>query len=297
MNKIKKRVKSKVSEMGDEYFYVPKDRDTVATTSLACRLNVWFYGPSGTGKSEYAVRLCHKTDREYTRINCSGESGVDDLLGHYTLRDKETVWIDGALIDAVRNGKVLIVDEIDVAPPEINIALQRALEVQQRGGKHTLQSQRGAQTVDIHPAFSVIVTGNTKGAGEQGMLYVGTRIQNAAFRDRFVYVKVDYAPLAEEAKIVEYRCKVDKRFAMQIAQFGEVLRKSMEGSASNDVVSTRSMIVLGKLTKGLERAGQTHDQSLRWALQAVVLEKLSVKHAEVAASELVQRVFDIKLGD
>jgi len=72
-------------------------------------------GPPGTGKSRTAVEV---TRSDY-RLTMTEGTGVEDIVGMYQLREGETVWVDGPGTRALREGKALLIDEIDHHPSEI----------------------------------------------------------------------------------------------------------------------------------------------------------------------------------
>jgi nitric oxide reductase NorQ protein len=81
-------------------------------------------GPPGTGKSKTAL-LLSGTDYEVTMTE--GMS-VEDLIGMFQLIDGATVWVDGPVIKAMREGKTVIVNEIDHHPTEISSLLYALMD-------------------------------------------------------------------------------------------------------------------------------------------------------------------------
>ena len=87
-----------------------------------------------------------------------GRSRVDedDLLGGFRLINGNTVWQDGPVVSAMKNGGVLLLDEVDLASRNI-MCLQPVLE-----GKGVFQKKIG-QWVTPAEGFQVFATANTKG--------------------------------------------------------------------------------------------------------------------------------------
>lgn len=89
-------------------------------------------GPPGIGKTavvqQVAVLLGHKC----ARINLSANTTLEQLLGSYVpkqLRGRRVfAWQDGALSRAVREGCWLLLDEINLAPPEVLSAVAPILD-------------------------------------------------------------------------------------------------------------------------------------------------------------------------
>lgn len=97
-------------------------------------------GPPGTGKSTYASRRWGSERREDGTFKSKGErhgvhrvpltedSAPDDLLGQYTLKDGETVWVDGPAVRAMRHGEPLVLDEVDRGSISVQALLHAVLD-------------------------------------------------------------------------------------------------------------------------------------------------------------------------
>ena len=86
-------------------------------------------GLSGNGKTFNVQQSCAELKRELIRVNITIETDEDDLLGGFRLSDGKTVWHDGPVIDAMKRGAVLLLDEVDLASNKI-MCLQPILEGQ-----------------------------------------------------------------------------------------------------------------------------------------------------------------------
>jgi hypothetical protein len=87
-------------------------------------LRVLLIGPPGTGKSKTSLVL---TDTPY-RVTMTEGMGVEDLIGMYQLIKGETVWVDGPVIRAMREGKRILIDEVDHHPTEVGSLLYAFLD-------------------------------------------------------------------------------------------------------------------------------------------------------------------------
>jgi len=88
---------------------------------------VFITGLSGNGKTFGVTQACAENRRELIRVNITIETDEDDLLGGYRLKDGQTVWQNGPVIEAMERGAVLLLDEIDLASNKI-MCLQPILE-------------------------------------------------------------------------------------------------------------------------------------------------------------------------
>ena len=88
---------------------------------------VFITGLSGNGKTLAVTQACAVAKREMIRVNVTIETDEDDLLGGYRLKDGQTVWQNGPVIEAMNRGAILLLDEIDLASNKI-MCLQPILE-------------------------------------------------------------------------------------------------------------------------------------------------------------------------
>ena len=84
-------------------------------------------GLSGNGKTMGVTQLVPRAKRELIRVNITIETDEDDLLGGYRLKDDQTVWQNGPVIEAMERGAILLLDEVDLASNKI-MCLQPILE-------------------------------------------------------------------------------------------------------------------------------------------------------------------------
>jgi hypothetical protein len=88
---------------------------------------VFVTGLSGNGKTMSILQACAEAKKECIRVNVTIETDEDDLLGGYRLKDGQTVWQNGPVIEAMERGALLLLDEIDLASNKI-MCLQPILE-------------------------------------------------------------------------------------------------------------------------------------------------------------------------
>lgn len=97
--------------------------ETKVVPQVINRVLLW--GPPRTGKSSVAAQLFHG---DVERLTLHRQMPVDDLLGGYVLRNGTTDWADGPAVRALREGKTLILDEIDQYGGEIRSILHAILD-------------------------------------------------------------------------------------------------------------------------------------------------------------------------
>ena len=119
---------------------------------------IFITGLSGNGKTLGVTQACAEKKREMIRVNVTIETDEDDLLGGYRLRDGQTVWQNGPVIEAMERGAVLLLDEIDLASNKI-MCLQPILE------GNGVYVKKINKFVKPAKGFNCIATANTKGQG------------------------------------------------------------------------------------------------------------------------------------
>ena len=201
---------------------------------------VFVSGLSGNGKTFMVEQACAQSKREFLRVNISPETDEDDLIGGFRLIDGETKWFDGPVIQAMKRGSVLVLDEIDRGSNKL-ICLQGVLE-----GKGILIKKTG-EFVEKANGFTVVATANTKGKGDDTGRYMAATILDDAFLERFpITVEQEYPDTKVEIKIMK---KVfdslglnDDAFAENLVKWADIIRKTFEEGAIDELISTRRLV-------------------------------------------------------
>ena len=201
---------------------------------------VFITGLSGNGKTLAVTQACAVAKREMIRVNITIETDEDDLLGGYRLRDGQTVWQNGPVIEAMERGAVLLLDEIDLASNKI-MCLQPILE---GSGVFVKKINKF-----IKPAngFNVIATANTKGQGSEDGKFIGTNVLNEAFLERFpITFEQKYPSVNIEKKILNNTLKSygksDVKFVDKLTTWADVIRKTYFDGGVDEIISTRRLV-------------------------------------------------------
>ena len=199
---------------------------------------VYITGLSGNGKTTMIEQICAANARDCVRVNITAETDEDDLLGGFRLVNGETRFVYGPVVQAMQKGAILLLDEIDLGSERM-MCLQPVLE-----GKGIYLKKIG-QYVRPSIGFNVVATANTKGKGESDR-FVGTRVMNEAFLDRFSYwFEQDYADRTVEARIIIRKMKAygreDKEFAQYLTKWAETIRLGFKEGGLDDIITTRRL--------------------------------------------------------
>ena len=201
---------------------------------------VFITGLSGNGKTMGVTQACAENRREMIRVNITIETDEDDLLGGYRLREGQTVWQNGPVIEAMERGAILLLDEIDLASNKI-MCLQPILE---GSGIFVKKINKFVKPAE---GFNVIATANTKGQGSEDGKFIGTNVLNEAFLERFpITFEQKYPSVKIEEKILiktlEKNGKKDQSFCKKLVTWADVIRKTFFDGGVDEIISTRRLV-------------------------------------------------------
>ena len=205
---------------------------------------IFITGLSGNGKTLGVTQACAEKKREMIRVNITIETDEDDLLGGYRLRDGQTVWQNGPVIEAMERGAVLLLDEIDLASNKI-MCLQPILE---GNGVFVKKINKF-----VKPAlgFTVVATANTKGKGSEDGQFIGTNVLNEAFLERFpITFEQKYPSVKIETKIISKMLETenakDDDYASNLVNWADIIRKTYQEGGVDEIISTRRLVHIAK---------------------------------------------------
>lgn len=147
-------------------------------------------GPTSAGKTSTVQYLANVTHNKVIRINNHLHTDIQEYLGSYVPsssdQDGKLVFQEGVLVEAVRHGYWVILDELNLAPSEVLEALNRLLDDNRE--LHIVETQK---TLKAHPNFRIFATQNpTEGYG-------GRKELSEAFKNRFILIRVGDVPTEE----------------------------------------------------------------------------------------------------
>ena len=267
------------SVMNDEIFVPSVDQyfvqwghfsDVKAIIASNSFYPVYITGLSGNGKTMMVEQACAKSSKHYIRVQITPETDEDDLIGGFRLVNGETVFAEGPVIKAMKQGALLLIDELDRGSNKI-MCLQGVLE-----GKPVLIKKTG-EIVTPAKGFNVIATANTKGKGSEDGRFIAANIIDEAFLERFTITMEQPYPSAgtEKRIIMKHMDKFGKKnteFAELLTIWSETIRKTFEDGGVDDLVSTRRLChivqtysIFGDRSKAIELCVNRFDQDTKEA--------------------------------
>ena len=266
-----------VPAMDDAYEFDEKLARNVLL-SLEANDRILLVGPTGCGKSSLVMQLAARLNWPLTRANLHGETSANDFVGQWVVEKGEMVFRYGLLPRAMKDGHILILEELDAAEPAILFVLQGVLE---ENGKLVL-AEKGGEIVEPHPRFRLVATANTLGLGDESGLYTGTRVLNASHLDRWAacYAMSYLPPAAEEQLLVRKTPGLARKTAEALVRLAGAVREARQQDQVFCEFSTRRLLALGRKLVLLKDLNQ--------ALEIAVLNKLAANDRKVVY-ELTQR--------
>lgn len=231
---------------------------------------IFIAGLSGNGKTMMVEQACASSKRKYVRVNITEETDEDDLIGGFRLINGETVWCDGPIPQAMKQGAICLIDEIDRGSNKL-MCLQAVLE-----GKPLYIKKTGA-VVTPQLGFNVLATANTKGRGSDDGRFTGARILDEAFLERFIAtLDQPYPTAAVEKKIIlnamEVYGNLDGEFADKLVTWADIIRQTYNDGGVEDLISTRRLVhvartygIFGDRKKAIELCISRFDEDTRVA--------------------------------
>ncbi len=251
--------------------YVPfgnfKDLSTIIKSGLF--YPTYIQGLSGNGKTQSVEQVCAKLKRELIRVNFTVETDESDLIGGFRLVDGNTVFQYGPVVEALKRGAILLLDEVDLASNKV-LCLQSILE-----GKGLYLKKTG-EFIQPAPGFNIIAAANTKGKGCETGKFIGANVQNEAFLDRFaVTFEQGYPTPAIESKILVRNftaLKIDECMELvnNLVTWADIIRRTYTDGGIEDVITTRRLVniarayaIWGDIDKAIELCTNRFDDDTK----------------------------------
>lgn len=188
---------------------------------LTRRFPVLIEGPTSSGKTSSIEYLAKRTGHQFIRINNHEHTDIQEYIGSY-VSDATTgklVFKDGLLVQALRSGHWIVLDELNLAPTDVLEALNRLLD-----DNRELVIPETHEVVRPHPHFMLFATQNPPG------LYAGRKVLSRAFRNRFLEVHFDDVPQEELEIILCQKCQIPPSYAKRIVSvFRELQQRRQMG--------------------------------------------------------------------
>ena len=203
-------------------------------------------GPTGTGKSRFVEYMAHQLGKKIITISCHEETSSTDLIGRFIIKGAETIWLDGPLTTAVKEGAIIYLDEVAEARPDVIVAIHSLTD-----HRRELFIDKLGETVKAHDDFMLVASFNP---GYQR----GFKELKPSTRQRFIAVSFDYPEPKIETEILINETEIDQDTAKKLVAIGNKIRNLTELGLT-ETVSTRLLVDAAKIIhSGLPKRLSVH---------------------------------------
>ncbi|NMH70255.1 MoxR family ATPase [Bacillus sp. RO3] len=244
--------------------------------SLSMGKNLLLKGPTGSGKTKLSDTLSSIFSQPMHSINCSVDLDAEALLGYKTISEKDgktTIeFIEGPVIQAMKNGHLLYIDEINMAKPETLPILNGVLDY-----RRSITNPFTGEIIKASPTFGVVAAIN------EG--YVGTVPLNEALKNRFVVIDVPYIEGETLKSVIQSQSKLsDSKLITQFVDLSsDLLVQVKNGQISEEAASIRALLDACDLAVYLPA---------KRAIQRGIVDKLEDEREKAAIQNIAGTLFE-----
>jgi midasin len=233
-------------------------------------------GPTSAGKTTLVEYIAARSGYHVVRINNHEHTDVQEYTGSFAAdQNGSLTFRDGLLVQALRRGHWVILDELNLAPTDVLEALNRLLD-----DNRELYLAETNEVVKPHPDFRLFATQNPSSGA-----YGGRKPLSRAFRNRFVEIHMGDIPSAEMTTILEKRCGCPPSTATKLVEVMVALR--YQRSKCNLFMGKDSFITPRDLLRWAERKSSSR---LEFAEQGYML--LAERLRSLEEKEMVKSVLE-----
>jgi nitric oxide reductase NorQ protein len=251
----------------EPYYRAIGDEVRLFDAAYADRMPIMLKGPTGCGKTRFVEYMAWRLKKPLITVACHEDMTASDLVGRFLLDAQGTVWHDGPLTVAVRQGAICYLDEIVEARQDTTVVIHPLTD-----DRRILPLEKKSELVYAHADFQLVISYNP---GYQSVL----KDLKESTKQRFGAIDFGYPPKDIEAEIVAHEAGLDRAVAELLVGMGQRSR-NLKGHGLDEGASTRMLIQAGRLmARGIstEAACQvalvlpiTDDEDIRAALTAAI---------------------------
>ncbi len=261
-------------------YYLPLgDEVELFTAAYESKIPVLLKGPTGTGKTRFVEYMAYTLGKKLKRkkglpvitVACHEDLTTTDLVGKYLLKGEETVWMDGPLTTAVKNGGICYLDEIVEARKDTTVIIHPLAD-----HRRILPVDKKGTVIEADDAFFLVISYNP---GYQSII----KELKQSTKQRFIAIDFDYPNQENEAEIIHHESGVEAAIALDLARVGEKIRH-IEGHALAEGASTRVLVYAGDLIQ----KGVSPRRACDVSITSLLTEEKEVRRA---ITEVISAVF------
>ncbi|TIS85815.1 CbbQ/NirQ/NorQ/GpvN family protein [Mesorhizobium sp.] len=216
-------------------YYSPSGNEcSLFEHAWARRLPLLLKGPTGCGKTRFVSYMAAKLGLPLSTVSCHDDLAAADLTGRYLLTGGDTVWVDGPLTRAVRQGGICYLDEIVEARKDVAVVLHPLTD-----DRRILPLERTGEQLVAPASFMLVVSYNP---GYQNLL----KSLKPSTRQRFIAIEFDFLPKAEEIAVVSAESGLAEGRAAPLVELARRIR-ALKGHDLEEGASTRLLVYCASL--------------------------------------------------
>ncbi|XP_034479634.1 midasin [Drosophila innubila] len=251
---------------------VRKNLQDLARIISIGKLPILLQGPTSAGKTSLIDYVARRSGNRCLRINNHEHTDLQEYIGTYAADvTGKLSFREGVLVQAMRHGYWIILDELNLASTDILEALNRVLD-----DNRELYIAETQTLVKAHPNFMLFATQNPPG------LYGGRKTLSRAFKNRFIELHFADIPRTELETILEQRCLIPASYARKMVQCMTQLQQHRKNT-SKQVFTLRDLFRWGNRYTLADKALQ-QDSKYDWN-QHLIEEGYLVLSAKVRTPE------------
>ncbi|BBD77185.1 CbbQ/NirQ/NorQ/GpvN family protein [Hydrogenophilus thermoluteolus] len=240
--------------------------------AFANQLPVLIKGPTGVGKTRFVAYMAERLGVPLYTVACHDDLTAADLVGRFLIRGDETVWQDGPLTRAVREGGICYLDEVVEARKDVTVVLHPLAD-----HRRELFLERTGEHLTAPPTFMLVVSYNP---GYQNFL----KGLKPSTRQRFVALRFDFPVPEKEREILIAETGCEPWVAQKLVHLAQAIR-GLKQIDLEEVISTRMLVYAARLiASGVEPLLACH---------AAIIEALTdEREVALGLEEIVRSVFE-----
>ena len=193
-------------------------------------------GPTGCGKTRFVEHMAWELKLPLVTVSCHEDLTGSDLVGRYLLKDDQTVWQDGPVTLAVRQGAICYLDEIVEARKDTSVIIHSLTD-----DRRMLFVDKTGEVVRAHEQFMMVLSYNP---GYQNIV----KDLKQSTKQRFAALAFDHPDVETEVKIICTESGLDEPLSRKLAEMGQRIR-SLKGYGLDEGVSSRLLVYVGRLIR------------------------------------------------
>lgn len=258
---------------------------------------VYLWGSPGTGKTETIIKIAEKLNKPIVTQSVSPLATKGEFFGFMSINGKD--YVSTVFRDAYENGKIFLLDEMDLLSPSLSPVLNQSLSQDFL----TFPDKK----VKKHENFLFCGTGNTNGKGSTNGLN-GRQVIDVSFHDRFLSIQwfldetlereisphQGYCTLVQEIRKTSQRLGIGLQVTMRSSILGGKALNTYENITETDILELLEISIFKGKIDDNSKDKILNDLYVKAAIK-ILLEKPEEEKSELEEIEESEYQKDTKI--